>query len=458
MKNIQLTVILFFLVCVGVTTNLWATEPDPQAGQKMISLTELAPEVTPVSDYTGEIWGRSTAFGDIGGERQALYEKGITLDVSITQVVQGVVSGGAADNGGAYYNGLMDYGITLDTGKLGWWPGGLLVANAQTSWGNALKTQAGNISPVNYTALYPIPFENATFLSEYYLMQGLPHDMLLIIGRIDGVHFLDRNRFANEPRNQFLNVSLNNDVLYGEFMSFSTYGALLEVPVTKDLSLAGAIYTPNTQPGDYDGDWSEIGAGGVIDYKWAFFENLGGEANVTGVYSSKDTAAIDNPRLVPGIITGDVPTKTDNWMIGLDVEQYLWKPKGSGSASNHAVRTQSFDYQEPGIGFFFRFGYAPEDRNPWNMSVSGGLSARGVIPGRPYDRMGIGAYGLIASKDLSNQIIIGELLGDEVGFEAFYNFAITPWLQLSADIQWIKSGIENNDDAVVLGTRLFTQF
>jgi carbohydrate-selective porin OprB len=46
----------------------------------------------------------------------------------------------------------------------------------------------------------------------------------------------------------------------------------------------------------------------------------------------------------------------------------------------------------------------------------------------------------------------------EVGIEAYYNFAITPWLQISADLQWISSGIKSNDDALALGTRIFTQF
>ncbi|NOQ46015.1 MAG: hypothetical protein GQ559_05000 [Desulfobulbaceae bacterium] len=62
------------------------------------------------------------------------------------------------------------------------------------------------------------------------------------------------------------------------------------------------------------------------------------------------------------------------------------------------------------------------------------------------------------SNDLEDEIIIGNLLEDEVGFEAFYNFAITPAVQISADIQWIASGIERSDDAVVIGTRLFTRF
>ena len=53
-----------------------------------------------------------------------------------------------------------------------------------------------------------------------------------------------------------------------------------------------------------------------------------------------------------------------------------------------------------------------------------------------------------------------EFLRDEYGFEAFYNFAITPWLQLTPDIQVIRpaqketiSG-ENVHTATVLALRL----
>ena len=45
-----------------------------------------------------------------------------------------------------------------------------------------------------------------------------------------------------------------------------------------------------------------------------------------------------------------------------------------------------------------------------------------------------------------------------MGFEAFYNLAVTPWAQLSFDVQWIDSGVTETDDTVVLGMRLFTQF
>ena len=37
-----------------------------------LSLMTLAPGLTPVSDYRGDIWNRTTLFGDLGGKRQEL--------------------------------------------------------------------------------------------------------------------------------------------------------------------------------------------------------------------------------------------------------------------------------------------------------------------------------------------------------------------------------------------------
>jgi hypothetical protein len=66
----------------------------------LISLTKVAPEMTAVSDYTGDVWHRAALFGDPGGQRSRLYDYGLTLDAQLTQVYQGVVSGGSAKGNG----------------------------------------------------------------------------------------------------------------------------------------------------------------------------------------------------------------------------------------------------------------------------------------------------------------------------------------------------------------------
>ncbi len=446
---------------ISVFASLWTAsgmaeeQPPGLLDNGLISLTLAVPGMTPVSDYGGDTWNRGTLFGDPWGERKALYERGITIDASVTQVLQGVAAGGSGEGDSPQYNALFDYGITFDTAKLGLWSGGLFVANAQSNLGTALQGQPGSISPVNYTALFPRPFESSTELMEFYAVQALPLNLSLVLGRVDAVNFVDRNRFANDPRTQFLNTSLNNTPLFGSFLSFSTYAALLNVPVNENLNLAFAAFNPDTQPGDYGGTWDNYGLGFAPDVSWNLADDLGGTLGLIVLYDSKDALALDNPYFVPGVIEGDAPTKNGNWIVNLNLEQYLWKPEAAGGKE---VRTRSFDYQEPGLGTFLRFAYTPGDRNPFNLFASGGLSGRGLIAGRPYDRMGVGAYALMASNDLQDQPFIGQAVEDEVGVEAFYNFAMTPWAQISFDAQWIDPGIAANDPAVVLGTRLFLQF
>jgi hypothetical protein len=251
--------------------------------------------------------------------------------------------------------------------------------------------------------------------------------------------------------------------LFGSFLTYSTYGALFMTKVTDDLTLAYGAYTPNTAPDDYGGDWSDYGFVINPQFKYKAFNHTGA-IQAIAIYASKDATDVGNPHLVPGVITGNLPTKTDNWIVELSGEQYFWEPEGAsvpqaegGRKEDFHVPTKDFAAERPGLGIFYRFAYAPEDRNAYNMYLSGGVGGRGMLPGRPYDRFGIGSYWLMESSELNKQP--GNLLGDEVGVEAFYNFAITPWAQLTVDAQWIaEPGIQRSDEAWVLGTRLNTRF
>jgi hypothetical protein len=182
-------------------------------------------------------------------------------------------------------------------------------------------------------------------------------------------------------------------------------------------------------------------------------------------YTSKNAVDVDNPRFVPGAIAGNPPTKSNNWIVELSGEQYFWEPEGAsvprakgGRKEDFNVPTKDFVQDRPGLGIFYRFSSTPKDRSAYDIYLSGGVGGRGVIPGRPYDRFGVGAYWLKESSDFKKQPIVATALQDEVGGEAFYNFAITPYLQLSLDAQWISPGIRSSGDAWVLGTRLNIRF
>ena len=451
---------------LGQVTN--APAADPLAAFKtdkgLISLTKATPEMTPVSDYTGEFWRRATLLGDPGGWRSLFYDDGLTLDAQLTQVYQGVASGGSANgHGHAQYNGLFEANVTLDTAKAGLWSGGLIVLTTQSSFGHPLKNQPGNLSPVNATALWPRSYKDSTELMEYHLIQALPLNTVAIVGRLDPSNYLDQNSFSCTSDSQFLNVSMNSNPLFGVFLSYSTYATIFMTKVTDDLTLAYGVWTPNTQPGDYGGNWDDYGAAIYPIFKYRAF-NHPGMIQAIAAYTSKDAVAVDNPHLLEGLATGVLPTKPDNWIVELSGEQYFWEPKGAsmpqaegGRNEDYQVATKDFASEQPGAGVFYRFSYVPENRIAYNVYLSGGVGGRGVIPRRPYDRFGVGGYWLKESSDLNNQP--GISLRDETGTEAFYNLAITPFVQLSFDVQWIVSpGKRSSDGAVVLGTRLNTRF
>ena len=86
-----------------------------------------APTATP---YSGDVWTRSTLTGDWWGVRNQLADKGVTIDMSLTQAAQGIVHGGK-DTGWQYGGGRGDINVMLDTQKLGLWPGGFLNVEAE---------------------------------------------------------------------------------------------------------------------------------------------------------------------------------------------------------------------------------------------------------------------------------------------------------------------------------------
>jgi porin len=84
--------------------------------------------------YTGDPWSRPRLTGDWWESRDWLAKRGVTLDLDLLQVLQGVATGGR--DTGVAYDGLVNYELNLDTGKLGLWPGGFLKVKAFTGYGD----------------------------------------------------------------------------------------------------------------------------------------------------------------------------------------------------------------------------------------------------------------------------------------------------------------------------------
>ena len=64
-----------------------------------LSARVAAQDTSPKDPYSGDLLSRSTLTGDWGGFRNEWAAKGVTIDLNITQIGQGVVNGGRAASG-----------------------------------------------------------------------------------------------------------------------------------------------------------------------------------------------------------------------------------------------------------------------------------------------------------------------------------------------------------------------
>ena len=190
-----------------------------------------APSATP---YSGDIWNRSTLTGDWGGLRNQLAEKGVTLDLSLTQIGQGAVHGGKS--GAWQYGGRGDIILNLDSQKLGLWPGAFMNLEAEGNWASAVNGNTGALMPVNSSQIVPQFGENfnlvslnfSQFLSPYF---GLTIGKYATVTATSG----DMNDFAHgKGDTQFMNLAFNFNPIIAFTVPYSTLGTGMVVLPTKD--------------------------------------------------------------------------------------------------------------------------------------------------------------------------------------------------------------------------------
>jgi porin len=394
--------------------------------------------------------------GDWGGVRKELADKGITLDIDYTQILQGNAHGGAQTDNGFRASGSADVTLKLDTGKMGLWPGGQFLFNAEPHWGNGINSKVGSLSPANLDAFKP--GEGCFFtLSEWIFQQVLfEGKVILIAGKLDGSRAFDRNAFANDERTQFLNASLRNVPMIPDFLPYTDIGAGIIVNPTDWLSVLTAV-------ADSEGDNHRTGfdttfhgpTHTTVIHEWLLklkpFEKPG-NYRVGFAWSSKEFEHLEP--ISPFRQTG--PMLLD--ILGLDLFTKVGKYLPFNESPDNIVIYTNFDQylyteaEDPsqGIGLFGRFAWARQDVNPVNYFYSAGVGGKGIVPERDNDTYGIGYYHL----DLSNRL--PPIFHSEQGVECFYNFEITPWMHLTPDLQVIVNpgGTDLNDVAVVYGLRL----
>jgi porin len=389
---------------------------------------ETRPE--PASPYAGSWteWERAT--GDWGGLRTDLEEIGISLELDVTQIVQSNTYGGIDTNSGTKYSGTADLTITLDTQKMGLWPGGQFVFLGEPKWGDGVNEKAA-LLPVNLDAAKPNTGDSCQMtLSEFFYVQGLfEGKLIMLIGKLDGSRAFDLNEFANNEKTQFMNVALRNYPVIPSFLPYTVHGIGAIYNATDWLTYKVAV-TDSEGRNDTTGfettfhGPTHTSVINEVDVKVEPF-GLPGNQRFGVIWSS-----MEKPTL------GGRGTEPDSTAIYYNFDQYVY--------------TESDDPSQ-GVGLFGRFGWTRRFSHPIEYFYSLGVGGKGIIPTRDNDTFGLGYF----HADISNQMPAP--FNQEAGVELFYNIEVFPWMHITPDLQVIADpgGMnDNNDPAIVAGIRV----
>lgn len=446
------------MICMATAV---ADPASSQSADKMPSILDLQPAVyygmkrypkfysdPNMSDAAGgeSILERQYIFGSLGGTRDNWAQNGVVVDAGVTQVYQGSVSG---DGDTSKNLGSADLWLTLDSGRAGLWPGGVIYAHVESNWGDNV-TGTGALLPVNGDAIMPAA-PSSTTLSELYLMQGLPNNYAAIVGKVNFSGLADKSIFANDERNQFLYEGLINNPLLGSFIPYTTLG-FGAVKVFNE-EVTGVIIAASNDSDAIRSGFDTYSAdamtyGGALTWTPKFGGKPGLYDVVLG-YSTKAVPAFDiDKRYLFEEIVGVVPVaeKDNNYAAVFGASQYVWVDEGANRS----------DGQPAGFGPFFRAGMVPSDRNLFDSFVSIGLGGFGGPGRRVNDNWGVGWAATHSSSDLRSdlEVLTVKLDAYEHAVEAFYNVALTPAVRWSFHLQRIDSLNPEEDNSVLFATRL----
>ena len=418
----KLTIIVALLVLNAILCNAPAVAQEPSSA----------------SACSSDFWTRPTLSGCWGGLRNELANKGVIVDMTLTQAAQGIVHGGK-DTGWQYGGGRGNITFNLDSQKLGLWSGGSLTVEAEGNFipddsvRKSINGRTGALMPVNSSQFYPMPAGDNFNLPQFVYTHSISAYAALFIGKLD-VTSGDANEFAHgKGDTQFMNLAFNFNPIPLVTIPYSTLGTGLLLLPTKDPRAAAISFMvlqgngQASRSGFDDLDANKMTFAGEGRVRTDFF-GLTGHQLLGATFSNRKFSSIDqNARFI--FENGAFEEKKGSWNVYYNFDQYLYEPKkGSGE----------------GFGLFARFGASDGNPNFMHFFYSLGLGGKGVIPRRENDRYGLGFYFLdVNNPELQGLFRSTKLLRDEYGFEAFYNIAIAPWLQLTPDVQIVRGAQKN---------------
>jgi porin len=292
--------------------------------------------------------------------------------------------------------------------------------------------------------------------------------------------------FYGDYRTQFLNAAFNFPMTL-EQLPLSTFGGGVIVLPREDIILSGLAIGPNGAP--ISNDVSQafngvmiVGSGKLtvkpfglvghqsLGFTWNNTERFSlnqDPSNIARLLLDQRFPRLGNPGPVltqilansfPNLLVPAEPANrtSGSWTISYAFDQYFWQPDGD---------------PKHGVGIVFGFGASDGNPDPIQYAFLAGIGGKGVVPGRPDDSFGFGLARTQFSSSflpfLRQQFRLG--LQREDALEMYYNMAVTPWMNVTSDLQIVDSGLNKAispttgkltgiDTVVVAGARIRVRF
>lgn len=433
-------------------------EPTPPPDPDAVSIDgPVSYECQDGCDGLGSFWTRPTLTGDWGGRRTCLQQNGITFMGRSTHFGFGVAGGintpvpplGLGDT--FKYTGRGEYDFIFDLEKFGGMPMGKLLVRLEHWYGDYgnVSLNTGAFPPAVFPAAIPPAPNNpgVPYMTNFVFTQPLSGKLVVWFGKKDVLGAADQDEFAGgDGTEQFVNQAFiaNPAFLLGLPYTSFAFGA---VSPREWGSLSAFVYDPQDRTRDFFrlGDLFSQGVimGGEIKVNTNFF-CLPGDQHVGAMWKHRDQTdlafAEPPPGEYPQPVVPGFATKSDAYTIYYGFDQYL---------------VQFSDKPRSGYGLFGRASISDGNPTPLRYFLSAGLGGDSPFRQGCGDKFGIGWYYVGASQEFGPlpQAIFGPR--DGTGVECFYNFQITPWLNITPDLQYIhpEAGAIA-DDAFVYGVRV----
>lgn len=387
---------------------------------------------------------RSRLTGDWGGGRPWLTEHGITLNPRLTLFYQGMTSG-YGDDHNFEFGGKADLLLDANLGKLGLWNGLSLNVHAEYNSGESVNQRGGTIMPVNTALMFPgMEGADAFDFSSVTLTQKFGDSVSLLAGKISIIDYCVPKPFMGGGGiDSFWNIVFAappSGTVPAYFL-----GAILSVR-TEAVTYGFWVYDPNSsvnKPALQDGFADGFTIRGSVSFPVTITGHTGHQGLAVS-YSTKDgndLSTLDGSN-IPDPPPGTIDIKNSRYYFAYTFDQYLY---------------QSKENPKEGVGLFGQFEISDGNPNKLYWMAFGGVGGTGLVPGRSMDNWGVGYYYAALSPEMKDALAPTLTIRNEQGWEIFYNFTVTPWLVLGADLQIIAPGLADKT-AVFAGLRTVIRF